>query len=56
MRKSENMLENLVRRFPNHEELLSCYLMYNLQLENKNMSKSKKTKQTLIDKFEGKQL
>ena len=53
LRKSENMLENLVRRFPNHEELtpLSYYLMYNLQLENKNISKSKKTKQTLIDKF-----
>ena len=45
--KSENMLENLVRRFPNHEELtpLSYYLMYKLQLENKNISKSKnKTK------------
>lgn len=53
MRKSENMLEKLVRRFPNHEELtpLSYYLMYNLQLENKNISKSNKTKQTLIDKF-----
>ncbi len=51
--KSENMLEKLVRRFPNHEELtpLSYYLMYSLQLENKNISKSNKTKQTLIDKF-----
>ena len=47
------MLENLVKRFPNHKELtpLSYYLMYNLQVENKNISKSKKTKQTLIDKF-----
>lgn len=51
--KSENMLEKLVRRFPNHEDLtpLSYYLMYRLQLENKNISKSNKTKQTLIDKF-----
>ena len=53
MRKSENMLESLVKRFPNHEELtpLSYYLIYNLQMENNSISKSNKTKQTLIDKF-----
>ena len=53
LRKSENMLENLVKRFPNHDELtpLSYYLMYNLQLENNNIIKSNKTKQNLIDKF-----
>ncbi len=51
--KSENMLENLVRRFPSHKEItpLSYYLMYKLQTENNSLSKSKNTKQTLIDKF-----
>ena len=53
LRKSETMLENLVLRFPKHEELtpLSYYLMYNLQVENKNIAKSKKTRRILIDNF-----
>ena len=51
--KSEEMLEGLVKRFPNHEELtpLSYYLIYNLQLENKSVKKAVKTKNKLISRF-----
>ena len=51
--KSENMLEGLVRRFPNHEELtpLSYYLIYKLQIDNKSHEKAKQTKKTLVDRF-----
>jgi len=51
--KSENMLEVLVKRFPENKELtpLSYYLMYSMQKENNNILKSKKTKQILIQKF-----
>ena len=47
------MLEGLVKRFPDHEELtpLSYYLIYNLQTENRSFKKAAKTKQTLINKF-----
>ena len=53
LRKSENMLNGLVKRFPNHKELtpLSYYLIYNLQTENRSFKKAAKTKQTLINKF-----
>ena len=52
-KKSEEMLEGLVKRFPNHEELtpLSYYLIYNLQLENKSVKKAVKTKNKLISRF-----
>lgn len=51
--KSEKMLGGLVSRFPNHKELtpLSYYLIYNLQIENKNFNKANNTKQTLINRF-----
>ena len=51
--KSEKMLGGLISRFPNHKELtpLSHYLIYNLQIENKNFNKATKTKQTLINRF-----
>ena len=52
-KKSEEMLEGLVKRFPNHEELtpLSYYLIYNLQMENRSVKKANKTKQKLINRF-----
>ena len=42
--KSENMLEELVKRFPENKELtpLSYYLMYIFKKENNNILKSKK--------------
>jgi len=51
--KSEKMLGGLVLRFPEHKELtpLSYYLIYNLQIKNKNLNKATKTKQTLITRF-----
>jgi len=51
--KSENMLEKLVKRFPENKDLtpLSYYMMYSLQKENNNIMKSRKTKQTLVQKF-----
>tara|TARA_B110000908_G_scaffold154693_1_gene192248 strand:- start:275 stop:1264 length:990 start_codon:yes stop_codon:yes gene_type:complete len=52
-KKSEEMLEGLVKRFPNHEELtpLSYYLIYNLQLEYRSVKKAVKTKNKLISRF-----
>jgi tetratricopeptide (TPR) repeat protein len=53
LRKSEKMLEGLVKRFPDHKELtpLSYYLIYNLQTENRSLKKAAKTKQSLITRF-----
>ena len=53
LRRSENTLEGLVKRFPDHKELtpLSYYLIYNLQTENRSVKKAAKTKQILINRF-----
>ena len=53
IRKSEQMLEELVKKFPNHPELtpLSLYLIYNLQTNNRSYKKAKTTKNKLISGF-----
>jgi hypothetical protein len=53
LRKSEDMLEGLVKRFPNHKELtpISYYLIYNLQTENRSLKKAAETKQIIINRF-----
>tara|TARA_B100000902_G_scaffold12252_1_gene14903 strand:+ start:35547 stop:38135 length:2589 start_codon:yes stop_codon:yes gene_type:complete len=53
LKNSENMLINLVERFPKNIELtpFAYYLLYNLQIEKKQIQKANKTKQTLINKY-----
>ena len=52
-RKSEKMLEELIKRFPKNKDLTprSYYLIYNLQKENKRFKKAEKTKQKLVNLF-----
>ena len=52
-RKSEKMLEELIKRFPENKDLtpLSYFLIYNLQKETRRFKKADITKQKLINTF-----